>query len=335
MCRATSDRPNWHTLHHGPGRTWRRWLRPAATGTGRRCRSRRSWRSGWKPRCRLPRHVPPAAARWGITRREFDVLGLVAQGLTDQEIADGLFIGRRTVHTHVAACWPSCGSPTGAKRLPLPGPKRLLARSRHRYRTVALQEIGTGYQCGSGHSLSRMGMVNAGPDPAGTRPERAVKRRSRCQALTHHPTLTRRSTILAGLGGRSWRCHARLAPGSSPEAKPCTDDRSFALAVTPLGPAHVVFEPGGAVVMAAALGGSSSAETHFQQRSPPLGLATGELRRHPFHGRQGSIRRWAAAWLAPPRQDRPSCRYQSRTPGVSIEGETLQHLNVLGHGGDD
>jgi non-specific serine/threonine protein kinase len=49
-----------------------------------------------------PRHVPAAAERWGITRRELDVLGLVAQGLTDQEIADALFIGRRTVHTHVS-----------------------------------------------------------------------------------------------------------------------------------------------------------------------------------------------------------------------------------------
>lgn len=49
-----------------------------------------------------PRHVPGTAARWGITRREREVLGLVAQGLTDQEISDALYIGRRTVHTHVS-----------------------------------------------------------------------------------------------------------------------------------------------------------------------------------------------------------------------------------------
>jgi non-specific serine/threonine protein kinase len=48
------------------------------------------------------RLVPQAAARWGITRRELDVLALMATGMTDQEIADTLFIGRRTVNTHVS-----------------------------------------------------------------------------------------------------------------------------------------------------------------------------------------------------------------------------------------
>jgi non-specific serine/threonine protein kinase len=57
-----------------------------------------------------PRRVPAAAARWGITRRELDVLGLVAQGLTDQEIADSLFIGRRTVHTHVSRLLAKLGA---------------------------------------------------------------------------------------------------------------------------------------------------------------------------------------------------------------------------------
>jgi non-specific serine/threonine protein kinase len=57
-----------------------------------------------------PRHIPPAAARWGVTRREYEVLGLLAQGLTDQEIADALFIGRRTVHTHVSRLLDKLGS---------------------------------------------------------------------------------------------------------------------------------------------------------------------------------------------------------------------------------
>ena len=50
----------------------------------------------------VPPTVSPRLASHGITRRELDVLGLVAQGLTDQEIADHLFISRRTVNAHVA-----------------------------------------------------------------------------------------------------------------------------------------------------------------------------------------------------------------------------------------
>ena len=53
--------------------------------------------------------VPPepddradSAARRRLTRRERDVLRLLVAGQTDREIADALFIGRRTVETHVA-----------------------------------------------------------------------------------------------------------------------------------------------------------------------------------------------------------------------------------------
>jgi len=46
--------------------------------------------------------VPTAAARWGMTPRALDVLRLVPEGHTDQEIADRLFISRRTVNTHVS-----------------------------------------------------------------------------------------------------------------------------------------------------------------------------------------------------------------------------------------
>jgi DNA-binding CsgD family transcriptional regulator/tetratricopeptide (TPR) repeat protein len=43
-----------------------------------------------------------AAARHGITARELEVIGLLVQGLSNQEIADRLFITRRTATTHVS-----------------------------------------------------------------------------------------------------------------------------------------------------------------------------------------------------------------------------------------
>jgi len=53
----------------------------------------------------VPRGPAPATRRdpAGLTRRQVDVLGLVAQGLTNAEIAERLVLSVRTVDTHVAA----------------------------------------------------------------------------------------------------------------------------------------------------------------------------------------------------------------------------------------
>lgn len=45
----------------------------------------------------------------GLTDREVDVLRLIAQGLTDAEVAEQLFIARRTVNTHLTSIYTKLG----------------------------------------------------------------------------------------------------------------------------------------------------------------------------------------------------------------------------------
>jgi DNA-binding CsgD family transcriptional regulator len=45
--------------------------------------------------------LPPGVSSEGLSRRELEVLRLIAAGKTNQEIADGLFISLNTVATHV------------------------------------------------------------------------------------------------------------------------------------------------------------------------------------------------------------------------------------------
>jgi DNA-binding CsgD family transcriptional regulator len=47
--------------------------------------------------------VPPRLAALGVTRRELEVLSLVAEGATNAQIAERLFLSKRTVETHVSS----------------------------------------------------------------------------------------------------------------------------------------------------------------------------------------------------------------------------------------
>jgi predicted ATPase/DNA-binding CsgD family transcriptional regulator len=50
-----------------------------------------------------------SAARMGLTARELDVLRLLAEGRSDREIGEALFIGTRTVQTHVVNLYAKLG----------------------------------------------------------------------------------------------------------------------------------------------------------------------------------------------------------------------------------
>ena len=45
----------------------------------------------------------------GLTSREVEVLGLVAQGLTNEQVAEQLVISSRTVNTHLTAIYRKIG----------------------------------------------------------------------------------------------------------------------------------------------------------------------------------------------------------------------------------
>jgi DNA-binding NarL/FixJ family response regulator len=52
---------------------------------------------------RSPNDKVDLATQLGLTRRERDVLRFLIEGRSDREIAEALFVGRRTVETHVAS----------------------------------------------------------------------------------------------------------------------------------------------------------------------------------------------------------------------------------------
>jgi DNA-binding NarL/FixJ family response regulator len=66
----------------------------------------------WLPRkvlARLARESSLKSAPPQLTRREVNILNLICQGLTNQEIADQLFISRETVRWHVRGLYAKMG----------------------------------------------------------------------------------------------------------------------------------------------------------------------------------------------------------------------------------
>jgi DNA-binding NarL/FixJ family response regulator len=57
-----------------------------------------------------PQPKPPPELPDGLTRREAEILGLIAQGLTNPEIAQHLFLSNHTVKTHISRIFAKTGS---------------------------------------------------------------------------------------------------------------------------------------------------------------------------------------------------------------------------------
>jgi DNA-binding NarL/FixJ family response regulator len=57
----------------------------------------------------LPQPLPGDASGFGLTARELDVLRLLVEGHSDRQIGEALFIGARTVQTHVANLFAKLG----------------------------------------------------------------------------------------------------------------------------------------------------------------------------------------------------------------------------------
>jgi DNA-binding CsgD family transcriptional regulator len=59
-----------------------------------------------------PAHDAEARERFGLTAREIEVARLVAEGLTNQELADRLGVSFFTARNHVERLLPKLGAPT-------------------------------------------------------------------------------------------------------------------------------------------------------------------------------------------------------------------------------
>jgi len=62
-----------------------------------------------------PPRASTQANAYGLTARELDVLALVAEGLTNAEVAQRLYLSEKTVGHHVSAVLRKTGEPTRAR----------------------------------------------------------------------------------------------------------------------------------------------------------------------------------------------------------------------------
>src|SRR5262249_39311536 len=61
----------------------------------------------WQPLAPTAKRLPPHSKQ--LTKREVDVLRLVAQGMSDIQVAEQLVISPRTVNTHLTSIYEKLG----------------------------------------------------------------------------------------------------------------------------------------------------------------------------------------------------------------------------------
>ena len=67
-----------------------------------------------------------ALKRAGLTAREIEVLGLVAEGLSNRQVAERLIVSEHTVHRHLANVYAKLGVSSRAAAVALVSQRQLL-----------------------------------------------------------------------------------------------------------------------------------------------------------------------------------------------------------------
>ena len=90
---------------------WRSSLPASVSGWASSSQTPRDDRAARSPRpCRTLHPEPASVDALGITPRELEILSLVAQGLSNREIATRLFVSENTVKTHCSRAFDKLGA---------------------------------------------------------------------------------------------------------------------------------------------------------------------------------------------------------------------------------
>ena len=154
--------------------------------------------------------APSAAERYGLTGRELEVLALVAEGRTNRQIAEALFISAKTASVHVSNILGKLGVANRGEAAAAAAPPRARPRARITSSLAANSWGGMGEQLRSGaHGCAdhagRRGVLSLGAAPA--------------RRLRQHSVADRRGGRAARPRHRAHEAHGRAGPGGRSPAR--------------------------------------------------------------------------------------------------------------------